>query len=169
MDNELNLIIKDIVNNRKFKKLLNESHHKSNNRFNHSLDVARYTYKITKKLNLDYKSATRAALLHDFFFKSEIKGPKEIIFHPKFALYNASKITNLNDFKQLFNLYGELLDRYVILGGRMCQQYGKGTNYYHSPCLYYYDSENDYFLNSLGDYSSGLTLTSLTDEVREVW
>lgn len=76
-------------------------------------------------------------------------------------------ITNLNDFKQLFNLYGELLDGYVILGGRMCQQYGKGTNYYHSPCLYYYDSENDCFLNSLGDYSSNLTLTSLTDEVRE--
>ena len=100
MDNELNLIIKDIVNNRKFKKLLNESHHKSNNRFNHTLDVARYTYKITKKLNLDYKSATRAALLHDFFFKSEIKGPKEIIFHPKFALYNASKITNLNDLEK---------------------------------------------------------------------
>ena len=100
MDEEFLIIINDIINNRKFKKLKNENHHKSNNRYEHSFDVAKVTYKITKKLNLNYKSATRAALLHDFFFKSEIKGPKEIVFHPNFALENASKITKLNDLER---------------------------------------------------------------------
>ena len=97
MDKEYLKIIDNLANNRKFKKLINEKHHNSNNRYNHSLDVSYYTYKICKKLNLDYESATRAALLHDFFFKSEIRGPKEIIFHPKHAIVNASKITKLND------------------------------------------------------------------------
>lgn len=100
MEKEYFEIVNDIINDKYFKKLKDERHHLSNNRFDHSYDVSFRTYKICKKLNLDYTSATRAALLHDFFFKSEIKGPKEIVFHPKNALDNASKITELNDLEK---------------------------------------------------------------------
>lgn len=96
MEQEFLDVIDDIVNNKRFKRLAKEHHHITSNKLNHSLDVAYLTYKITKKLNLDYVSATRGALLHDFFFKSEINGPKEIIFHPNFAISNAMKITKLN-------------------------------------------------------------------------
>lgn len=100
MDKEYQKIIKKIIKNRKFNKLKTESHHSSNNRFDHSCDVAYKTFLVCKKLNLDYKSATRAALMHDFFFKSEVRGPKEIVFHPKYAYLNASKIMKLNDLEK---------------------------------------------------------------------
>lgn len=97
MDNKEYLqIVEKIFNNRKFNKLKEEIHHHNSNRFSHSVDVSYKTYKICKKLNLDYESATKAALLHDFFFESEFENKREqMLKHPKKALENARKITNL--------------------------------------------------------------------------
>lgn len=97
MDNKEYLqIVEKIFNNRKFNKLKEEIHHHNSNRFSHSVDVSYKTYKICKKLNLDYESATKAALLHDFFFESEFENKREqMLKHPKQALENARKITNL--------------------------------------------------------------------------
>lgn len=90
-------IVENIFENKSFNQLKNERHHHNSNRFNHSVDVSYKTYKICKKLNLDYKSATRAALLHDFFFDEEFTTKKEMMLkHPKLAVQNASKITTLN-------------------------------------------------------------------------
>lgn len=89
-------IVEKILNNRKFIKLKEEKHHHNSNRFNHSLDVSYKTYKICKKLRLNYGSATKAALLHDFFFDEEFENKKQRMFkHPKKALENAKKITTL--------------------------------------------------------------------------
>lgn len=89
-------IVEKILNNRKFIKLKEEKHHHNSNRFNHSLEVSYTTYKICKKLKLNYKSAAKAALLHDFFFDKEFKNKKQQMFcHPKKALENAKKITTL--------------------------------------------------------------------------
>ena len=49
-----------------FQKLKDYTHHEGN-RYDHCLRVAYYTYKVTKRLNLNYKEATIAALVHDFF------------------------------------------------------------------------------------------------------
>ena len=97
MDNKEYLqIVEKIFNNRKFNKLKEEIHHHNSNRFSHSVDVSYKTYKICKKLNLDYESATKAALLHDFFFESEFDNKRDqMLNHPKKALENAKKITNL--------------------------------------------------------------------------
>lgn len=99
MDNKEYLqIVEKIFNNRKFNKLKEETHHHNSNRFNHSVDVSYKTYKICKKLNLDYESAAKAALLHDFFFDSEFSNKRDrMLKHPNKALENAKKITNLTE------------------------------------------------------------------------
>lgn len=90
-------ITQKIFENRKFNKLKNEIHHHNSNRFNHSVDVSYLTYKVCKKMKLDYESATRAALLHDFFFDEEFDNKRQkMLTHPQVALENAKKITNLS-------------------------------------------------------------------------
>ena len=90
---EFNSIIDDIANHEEFLKLKEELHH-GISRYEHSMRVAKVTYKMTKKLHLDYERATRAALLHDFFFDENLKeyNSKETLkLHPEYALQNALK------------------------------------------------------------------------------
>ena len=93
---EFTSIISDILTNREFKKLAYFSHHIYTSRYQHSINVAYYTYKMAKALKLDYVSATRGAMLHDFFLyywqddKLTIKEHSDL--HPKIALENAKKI-----------------------------------------------------------------------------
>lgn len=90
-------ITKDILKNEKFNNLKNEKHHYNSNRYEHSLKVSYYTYKVCKKLNLDYVSATKAALLHDFFFDSEfINNKDKILNHYRASIANSSMIINLS-------------------------------------------------------------------------
>ncbi|NLL02068.1 MAG: HD domain-containing protein [Mollicutes bacterium] len=91
-------IAKEIIDTKEYKKLSKETHH-GLTRYDHSLRVARKTYHIARSLNIDYVSATRAALLHDFFTNEElknIKGLKKGKIHPKIALNNAKNSFNLN-------------------------------------------------------------------------
>lgn len=100
MKNDLSFdyISKDILKNRKFQKIAFESHH-GITRMDHSLRVAKYVYKISKKLKLDYESATRAAILHDFFTNEEFgenHGLIQGVVHPEIALQNAKGEFKLN-------------------------------------------------------------------------
>lgn len=100
MKNDLSFdyISKDILENRKFQKIAYESHH-GITRMDHSLRVAKYVYKISKKLKLDYESATRAAILHDFFTNEEFgenHGLIQGVVHPEIALQNAKGEFKLN-------------------------------------------------------------------------
>ena len=100
-ENEFLNIINDIINNNNFSDLQNELHH-GISRYNHCLRVAKGTYYITKKLNMDYERATRAALLHDFFKDTDtmLYNAKETFkIHPDIALVNAKKYFDL-DYKQ---------------------------------------------------------------------
>lgn len=94
---EYNDIVKDILENREFKKIENYRHH-GINRLEHSKRVSFYSYKICKKFNLDYISAARGGLLHDFFLNSyKNKNRNKLLTnHPKYALYNAKKHFKLN-------------------------------------------------------------------------
>lgn len=99
LDNyEYKCIVNDILSNREFKKLENYKHH-STNRLEHSKRVSFYAYKMCKNLGLDYKSAARGGLLHDFFLNSyDESGKKDLLLsHPLIALYNANKHFVLND------------------------------------------------------------------------
>ncbi len=95
---EYNNIVEDILNNRQFKKLEGYTHH-STNRLEHSKRVSFYSYKICKKLKLDYVSAARGGLLHDFFLNTYKDTNKKnlLLNHPMFALYNSKKHFELND------------------------------------------------------------------------
>ena len=89
-------IAKDIINTKKFNDLKKENHH-GLTRYVHVMRVSKFTYKIAKFFKLDYVSATRAALLHDYYTSEDLKDisePKKLKEHPHIACINA-----LNEFK----------------------------------------------------------------------
>lgn len=88
---EFENIINHIASNEEFLKLKEIKHH-GITRYDHSLSVAYYSYKVTKLLHLDYKATTEAALLHDFF-QEEVKDKNLIARlrkHPNCAVINAT-------------------------------------------------------------------------------
>lgn len=99
---EFNKIKKSIIYTSEYKKLRRERHH-GINRYDHSIRVAKVTYKVSKKLNLDYKSATRAALLHDFFIDEDLKEENKmgkLSKHPILSAENAANYYNLNKLEE---------------------------------------------------------------------
>ena len=94
-------IVNDILCNREFKKLEDYKHH-GINRIEHSRRVSFISYKVCKRLGLDYVSAARGGLLHDFFMNKYIKKHKTDLFfnHPDIALYNSKKHFKLNNIEK---------------------------------------------------------------------
>ena len=89
-------IVSDIVANEDYQKLKNYTHHYSNTRYQHCLNVAWYTYIWCRRANLNYRSAARGAMLHDFYLYDQHKDEQPIPgrhsdIHPQFALANAEK------------------------------------------------------------------------------
>ena len=95
---EFDTIVNDIANHARFQELKTELHH-GISRYEHSLRVSKMTYYITKSLGLDYERATRAALLHDFFFDADLKDytPREVFqYHQYEALKNAKECFDID-------------------------------------------------------------------------
>ena len=88
-DKEYKKIVKDICRNVDFKKLYNIEHH-GISRMEHSVKISYYSYKIAKKLGMDYVSVARGGLLHDFFLDGDERDAKtrflDTFTHPKRAL-----------------------------------------------------------------------------------
>ena len=103
---EFRYIIKDITTNSNVIGLKERIQHANNSRFYHCLCVSYYTYAICKKLNLDYVSAARGAMLHDFYFydwrDKNVEGQKRLhaLRHPRIALNNALDLFDLNDLEK---------------------------------------------------------------------
>lgn len=103
-DSEYLLLVNDILKNEKFKELSTYVHHNSD-RFQHSLNVSYHSYKIARKIGLDYIKVARGALLHDFFFVDNHKINKSnrvltLFNHPKQALINSNKYYLLSDMEK---------------------------------------------------------------------
>lgn len=102
---EFNIIIKPILENKNFIDTQYSIHH-GVIKLDHSIKVAYNTYKYSKILNMDYISATRGAILHDFFLsntngKSISKEAIELTFnHSKLALDNSNKYFKLNNLER---------------------------------------------------------------------
>lgn len=99
---EFDDIVKDILKNKEFCELDNEYHH-GITRYGHSMRVAKLSYNIARYFNLkNYEEMTRAALLHDFFKREEIKSEwlKVAFDHPMKAYENASKYYELNEMQK---------------------------------------------------------------------
>ena len=100
---EFKEIIKDIANNPNVTALKERVQHENRSRYYHCLCVSYYTYSLCKKLNLDYVSAARGAMLHDFYYYDwrykNVEGQKKfhLLRHPKIALKNAIDLFELND------------------------------------------------------------------------
>lgn len=116
---EFDLLVKDIINNQSFKELDNEMHH-GISRFGHSYRVAEGVYKLTKKLRFNYKEATRAALLHDFYFNYQLEengDVKNLVEHPSMALLNASR------YYKLSNLQKNMIESHMFPMSRVLPKY----------------------------------------------
>lgn len=102
-NDEFESIVKDIKNNNHFRELDNELHH-GISRYGHSYRVSKGVYVLTKALRFsNYKDATRAALLHDFYFNYQLEEKstgKKFIEHPSVAVLNASKYYDLTDIQK---------------------------------------------------------------------
>ena len=98
-DEIYNQIIKNILDNKEFQKMKTIEHH-GITRLDHSLKVSDYSYKIAKKMHLDYIETARGGLLHDFFFSKEDRNSKERFIstftHPEKALRTAKEHFNLS-------------------------------------------------------------------------
>ncbi|HLR92659.1 MAG TPA: HD domain-containing protein [Atopostipes sp.] len=104
-DLEYMAIIEDLLENEQLLKLDNITHHHYTTRLIHSLFVSYVSYKIAKSRGLDYVSTARAGLLHDFFLENrqeveQLGLGSHNSAHPKIALKNAQKITEINDLEK---------------------------------------------------------------------
>ena len=93
-------IVKNILDNEEFNKIKNIEHH-GITRYDHSLKVSYYSYKIAKTLKLDYRQVARGGLLHDFFLSAEDRTFKDkflsTFVHPKKAEKNAIKYFDVTE------------------------------------------------------------------------
>ncbi len=100
---EFNEIIQDIVENSSVISLKEHLQHMKSSRYEHCYSVAYYTYVICKKCGLDYVSAARGAMLHDFYFydwrNKGVEGQKKFhaYRHPRIAFHNACENFELNE------------------------------------------------------------------------
>lgn len=96
--------VKDVFNSEAVNKMNEFIQHGKITTLEHCINVSYKSFKIAKKLKLDYKSAARAGLLHDLFLYDWHLEPKGVklfqkhgFTHPKKALENSLKYFNLND------------------------------------------------------------------------
>ncbi|WP_283621835.1 HD domain-containing protein [Limosilactobacillus avium] len=99
-DKEYVAIISDLLAQPAVQKLANYTQHHHSNRLQHSIAVSYDSYKIAKRMHLDYRSTARAGLLHDLFYydwrTTKFDLGTHAFIHPRVALRNAEKITPLN-------------------------------------------------------------------------
>lgn len=102
-DNEYNLIVDNILKNEEFNKISKIEHH-GITRLEHSLKVSYYSYRIAKKLKLNYVETARGGLLHDFFLSDNNRSDKEKLVdtftHPKKAAHKSDTIFKINDLEK---------------------------------------------------------------------
>lgn len=91
-------IVKEILEHPEFQKRKKYKHHSDISVYDHCLAVSKVSYKLARKMKLDYKSAAIGGLLHDFYSKpwQENKNTGKLLeahgfTHAKDALYNAHK------------------------------------------------------------------------------
>ena len=92
--------VNDILENDEFQKMNDIIHHEGN-RYEHSVRVSYYSYKLAKILHLDTEKVARAALLHDFYLDENKCATKKekmelLVKHPEYALENAKKYFDLS-------------------------------------------------------------------------
>jgi uncharacterized protein len=90
--------IREILEHPEFLAMKNFRHHGNVSCLEHTMTVARIAYATAKKMKADHITATRAALLHDFYlYDWHTDSPGLHGFkHPKLSLKNAERYFSLN-------------------------------------------------------------------------
>lgn len=102
-DKEYLSYVGDLLNTPEVRQLREYTHHYYNNRLEHSIAVSYYSYLLAKKMKANARAVARAGLLHDLYFyhreeaKDVLNGHSHNASHPKIALKNAEKLTDLSD------------------------------------------------------------------------
>lgn len=96
--------VSEIIDHEAVRSMKQYNQHKGIDCLEHCLNVSIRSYLICKKLGLDYRSAARGGLLHDFFLydwhKENPHGGLHAFRHPKIASINANKNFELNKREQ---------------------------------------------------------------------
>jgi len=96
-NNEFENLVSDILDNEYFLETKKDLHH-GTSKYEHSLRVAKLSYKLSKIFKADTKATARAGLLHDFFFGTRKEKPENsYLKHPVTASNNAKKYFNVSD------------------------------------------------------------------------
>ena len=102
-DIEYKEIVNHILTSDEFNKIKKIEHH-GVTRFDHSLKVSYYSYKLAKTLRLDSEEVARGGLLHDFFMSAEDRTKKDrfisTFVHPKKAVKNADSVFSISEKEQ---------------------------------------------------------------------
>ncbi len=98
---EFQSIIQELISNETVQEMKKYRQHYNTSCFEHCYVAAYFCYSICKKYNLDYISATRAAMLHDLFlYDWRVRQPDRkglhAFTHGKTACDNACKLFDLN-------------------------------------------------------------------------
>lgn len=117
-DHEYLALVEDLLELEEVKSLEKFTHHKMTNRLAHSISVSYYSYRMAKYFNLNTRAVARAGLLHDLFFyesanKHEVGGRGHNYEHPRIALENAKKLTELSELESdiiLKHMFGATWD-----------------------------------------------------------
>lgn len=97
LNKEYKELTSDILDSDIFKALKNDNHH-GTNRYDHCKRVSYLSFLISKLFKANYKEATEAGLLHDFFYGKTGKNNKiSYLNHPKTSADNAKKYFNISD------------------------------------------------------------------------
>lgn len=104
-DVEYMALIEDLIELEEVQCLKNYVHHLVTDRLSHSLSVSYRSYRWAKRFNLNARAIARAGLLHDLFYydsadKHQVGGKGHNWEHPRIALQNALKITEISDLEQ---------------------------------------------------------------------
>ncbi len=95
-------IIEELITNETVQQMKNFRQHYQTSCYDHCYLAAYYCYIICKKYNLDYRSATRAAMLHDLFLydwreRQPTRKGLHAFTHGKTAMDNACQLFDLNE------------------------------------------------------------------------
>ncbi|WP_413627237.1 hydrolase [Fructilactobacillus vespulae] len=100
-DSEYLNCVKDLLDSPEVQKLNDYTQHHHSTRLKHCIYVSYESYKIAKKMNLDYRATARGGLLHDLFYydwrTTKFDVGTHAFMHPRVALRNAKRITNLTN------------------------------------------------------------------------
>ncbi|KRL95633.1 HD domain-containing protein [Limosilactobacillus equigenerosi] len=109
-------LVNDLLQTPEVQRLANYTQHHHSDRLAHSIAVSYDSYRIAKRLHLDYISTARAGLLHDLFYydwrETKFDLGTHAFIHPRVALRNAEKLTDLNPCEQdiiLKHMFGSTL------------------------------------------------------------